>query len=508
MTLIFSERLKEPESAKGVRIAPALTTPVTIRVKKNRILVNFPESLAESQTYLITVTRNIQDEHGNRLDRTYQVALSTGTEVSQGRINGTVYSEKEGSSTVYLYRAGNSELDSLFAQEPDYYVETDDSGRYTFSYLDPGPYQVIALRGGTPPAPVVPSRMPYGVHWQGPISVSRNDTVRHVNAKLFKEVPPFRVVSAGMETSRRGTVRFTNPVDLSAQQDFVIELVNLDDSTKIEPGLLFQYHDGGREILFHAEGLEEGKGYLLSVSGLQDSTGEIVSEFARKLVVPQRDTLAPVVVIPGKDKPVRIDPGIDPVHVQFDEPVQVENLQEAVAVMDTSQTRLKSTVHWVNSARLLVVPEEGWRPDQTYDIILLGHMIRSLQGAGMEDSTVHFEIKVNEEIASGGLYGSVMGEFIENSVVTVSATENLSNSYSVSVNSEGGFSFSTLPALFWILTAYQDRDGNGRYTYGQAIPFQPSEPFLVFSDTIEVRANWDVEGVVLEYPEQPGALPR
>jgi hypothetical protein len=30
----------------------------------------------------------------------------------------------------------------------------------------------------------------------------------------------------------------------------------------------------------------------------------------------------------------------------------------------------------------------------------------------------------------------------------------------------------------------------------------PAEPFTVLSDTIEVRANWDVEGIIITYPEK------
>ena len=75
-------------------------------------------------------------------------------------------------------------------------------------------------------------------------------------------------------------------------------------------------------------------------------------------------------------------------------------------------------------------------------------------------------------------------------------------SVTVSVNSEGDFQMEEIPAGMWLLSAFQDKDGNGRYTFGKALPMVPAEPFTVLSDTIEVRANWDVEGIIITYPEK------
>lgn len=501
VTLTFSERIDESASLKGVRIAPPLETPVKVSAKKDRIRVIFPEEISANQTYLVTATREIVDEHGNRLDRTHQLAFSSGSRISGGRIDGMVYDRKGASSIVYLYRVDGIELDSLFTGEPDYYTETDDSGRYSFSYLEAGDYQVVAFQGGAPPTPISPSRMPHGIHWNAPISVAGDDTVKNVNMKLFREVPPLRVVSAEMESSHRGVVRFTNPVHLSAQENLVIEFVDPDNGRPIRPGVLFQYRDGDREIRLHTEDLEVREDYTLTVSGIQDSAGQILSEFRRTLVIPDMDTLRPVLISPEAEKKVWVNPGNTPLDIQFNGVVHVENQEEAVSLRDTSHAPLRTRIRWENPTRIEVIPERGWQPEGEYELELLGSQILSPQGTGMTDSTIRLEIRVNPEPGYGGLYGTVVGKFVENSLVVAESPEKPSISYSGHVNFEGDFAFKKLPALYWILKAYQDRDGNGRYSFGRAIPFRPSEPFLIFPDTIEVRANWDREGIILEYPE-------
>ena len=500
VTFTFSERIDESTIPKGIRVSPALRAPLGMSLKKDELIVTFPQEMQENQTYLISVTRDIFDEHRNRLDRTYQVAFSTGEEISQGNISGAVYSREGVSSFVYLYRADGMDLDSLFLGPPDYFGETDDSGRYSFSFLEPGSYQVLALQGGIPPAILVPDRMPYGVHWQAPIRIRHvQDTVNSVNIKTSREPPPIRVVSAKMETPQRGVIQFTNPVHLSAQEKMKLELLPDMGGETLIPGYLFQYRDGENRIHFRSEEIVAGNIYALTLSGIQDSLGQILSEFTRSLVVPERDTLGPAVVAPEPGETVTLDPGEIPLGIQFSDVVVIDSMQKALAIRDTSQSVLTIS-RWKNATNVQVMPSGGWLPKMEYQVSLFGNWIASPEGLTLKDSSLVFTVGVNQERGFGGLFGSVDGQYRLNSRVTARTVEKPSISYSTNVNLEGRFAFTKLPAGFWLLRGYQDRDGNSRYTYGRAIPFQPAEPFLVSPDTLEIRANWDLEDVLLEYP--------
>lgn len=500
-TLTFSERLDETTSLKGIRIAPTLTIPFKVSVKKNRMTVTIPGEIEEDQTYLITVTRDVLDEHGNKLDRTYQLAFSTGVEISQGWIEGFVYNREKSSSIVYLYRLDGKDLDSLFLQIPDYYTETDDSGSYSFSYLEGGDYQVLAFQGGMPPSVISPARMSYGVHWRAPIHLEGSqDTARVVNMRIFREVPPLRVVTAKMETSHLGIIRLTNPVHLSAQESLILQLVDSESKEIIVPDFLFQYRDGDPELRFFTGNVNPAEVYTLTLTGVQDSAGQSLSEFTHVVSVPEADTSGPIVISPEYDGKIQINPGEIPLEIQFNDVVQSENIEHAVFIQDTSQIPLNSLFRWVNRTRIQVIPEGGWRPEMEYEMTIVGDLIRSIEGVSMKDSLLTFTIEVNQDRGYGDLYGEVEGKFVKNSVIVATSAEKPSISYSTDVNSDGQFAFRRIPAAFWLLTTYQDKDGNRRYSYGRAIPFQPSEPFHVFPDTIEVRANWDLEGVKLVYP--------
>ena len=96
--------------------------------------------------------------------------------------------------------------------------------------------------------------------------------------------------------------------------------------------------------------------------------------------------------------------------------------------------------------------------------------------------------------------GSVQGAYIAGTILTARPVEKNLKSVSVSVNSDGEFKINNLFEGNWILDIFQDRDRNGRYSFGRLFPYSVAEPFTALKDTIEVRANWDIDGIILTYP--------
>ena len=63
----------------------------------------------------------------------------------------------------------------------------------------------------------------------------------------------------------------------------------------------------------------------------------------------------------------------------------------------------------------------------------------------------------------------------------------------------GAFVLDRLVEGKYVLSAFRDADSSGTYTYGLPYPFAPSERFVVYPDTVKVRARWDVEGVAIRF---------
>ena len=502
LTLTFSERLHEQTDVQRIRLSPSTDENLQVDLRKDILIVTLPEELRREQTYILTITRDIIDERKNRLDKTYQLAFTTGSKIANGRISGTVYELGETSALVYLFRRREVADDTLLLRTPDYYTETDDSGRFTFDFLDPGKFSVMAHRGGAAPAPLSPSRSTYGLYWEESVTIdSENDVVDNINIRLGKEVPLFRIISTVMEDAKLGTVTFMNSFKLSESPGAVIEFSDPESFAPIKADHIFQYADEKSQLRFFVDELTAGQVYSLSVSGLTDSVGQSLQAVDRQIIISKKDSIPPEIHSPLSDKPVTLAPGDEPLTFQFTRPVTVSDTDSVITLTDSEETLIAISLTQPDPTRLEVVPETGWPESERFDLKLYGSEILSEDDIVMVDSLFNYSVSVSRERGRGGLSGYVTGSYVEKTIVTARPVEKNPISVTVSVNSEGEFQMKEIPAGMWLLGAFQDKDDNGRYTFGKALPMMPAEPFTLLSDTIEVRANWDVEGIIVTYPE-------
>ena len=61
------------------------------------------------------------------------------------------------------------------------------------------------------------------------------------------------------------------------------------------------------------------------------------------------------------------------------------------------------------------------------------------------------------------------------------------------VNSDGTFKMKRLPEGNYKLFLFQDDNKNNRYSFGEIDPYSTAEKFLLLSDTLKIRSNWDLE---------------
>ncbi|MBT4155738.1 MAG: hypothetical protein HOE56_08955 [Candidatus Marinimicrobia bacterium] len=81
----------------------------------------------------------------------------------------------------------------------------------------------------------------------------------------------------------------------------------------------------------------------------------------------------------------------------------------------------------------------------------------------------------------------------ENVRVEVSSMEKEPSTFRSVVNSNGIFDMNLLPDGNYTLLFFQDKDETGRYSHGKIQPYEPSEWFYEYPDTVKIRTNWDLE---------------
>ena len=148
-------------------------------------------------------------------------------------------------------------------------------------------------------------------------------------------------------------------------------------------------------------------------------------------------------------------------------------------------------INYISPLKINVATVNDWEPNQIYFLQLISN-----EDAGkmtFEDSLTNIHIQTENFIGYGNLYGTV--EFGEKSrlVVELKSLENSENKWTSVVNSESGFELVMIPEGHYFLMIFEDRDQDHNYTYGKAVPYSPSESFLMMPDTLEIRANWDID---------------
>ena len=103
--------------------------------KGKRLHIYFPDSLLMDQTYIISINRDLTDEHRVNLSQGVQVAFSTGSEIDRGIISGTVQYSKDASLNLWKVQNDNDHL-KFYQRVPDYVIDASSEGYYEFNLVD------------------------------------------------------------------------------------------------------------------------------------------------------------------------------------------------------------------------------------------------------------------------------------------------------------------------------------------------------------------------------------
>ncbi len=204
----FSEYMDGRSFNNNINVFPRLTIPLEFKYKGDEVILILPDSLDSEKTYIIYLNRNIKDEHGVSLARTVQLAYTTGDKISSGIISGKVYGS--GEKSVHLWKINDVVVDSLFATQPDYITDVNDDGRYSFSYLAPGKYQVLAVEKSAKGLSLNTSHTEYGLHWKEKLNLTENDTLLNINMRLWKKPEKLRLLRGEWSAFNWGRLVFNN----------------------------------------------------------------------------------------------------------------------------------------------------------------------------------------------------------------------------------------------------------------------------------------------------------
>ena len=142
--LFFSEYMNETGLEKAFSISPKLKEKWTVELQEDVIVIEIPEELESNRTYILTMSRDLKDEHGVSLEKGSQIAFSTGNIIDSGEISGKLYDAEKVSVHLWKWKE-NVHRDSVYFFQPEYTADADDDGSFSLRYLSPGRYCILGV---------------------------------------------------------------------------------------------------------------------------------------------------------------------------------------------------------------------------------------------------------------------------------------------------------------------------------------------------------------------------
>jgi hypothetical protein len=500
VTLTFSEWIQPRTARRAISVYPTLEEGYDIDVSGRRLRIQPSASFAESTTYHIEVGAGLSDYQNVQVTSPIHIFFSTGPALDSGKISGCILGAADFRTQphigLYRYRQGAS-VDSVLLSTPAYLVQTDSTGFFSLDHIRTGPYLTIAFTDQDRNARLGPGR-------------EQTYAPTDLAITIDSSTGPIRYYPVAADTMSPQIValRPLSPTLLLARWSGTAA-ADIDTAWSILAG------EG--EKARQAPSIEswsllcDSLQWLLSLSdSLQPGSYHLRYPVTHRLELPNDTTGAvfDTVRFEGRVSPDTLPPASSQVAQQgtplrpsvqmvWTEPVVFAD--SLVPVIDTTGDTTFFSLSQTACDTTEALAPHSLAAGMRYTLRLAASSVQDLWGTTAIDTADSPAVSYSfSTIAPKSIAHSLSG-----SATCPPEGENIIWEYRpvrgnwtlTAADSAGTFRFDTLAAGKGVIGYFDDRNGDGQPSPGSLFPWQPPEPHIVLSDTVEARANWDVEGV-------------
>ena len=513
LTIEFSEHVDHRTVEGAVFISPSLGT-LEFDWSGRELEIGFSEKLRRSTTYVVTIGTDAADVNNhNKMVQAYTLAFSTGDDIDHGSIAGRVYSQRDSESPlgvmVFAYRLHDSNADTLnpTITKPDYVTQTGKNGEFALQHLSFGVYRVFAVRDEYKNLLYDPEVDDYGAA-PSDIAVTPADTLRSdVWLKLAKEdTTAPRLIKVAPTNQRHVLAEFSSAVDTSSLKSNWFRVADTLNQSGLKVLSVYPDYPKMSSVMVVTDTQSSKAVYRFSVDSLRGANGLRVNPTANTLVFNSseaRDTL-PLrihsVSLADTSKEVELHPEFS---LQFSDAVEKGSVEKAITLVDSSRNPIPIAFRWLSDASVELTPTVSLASKTWYVCRVGVRGITDLFGKRGRDSLKVFRFQTIDEELFSSIEGTVSdfdsanrkGDLI---VIARNIAMHQSKDYQIRLEQDGPFALRAIVEGKYVLLCYRDRNGNKKYDSGLMRPYQPSERFVQYPDTLKVRARWPLEGVELK----------
>ena len=507
----FSEAMNKERTDSSIFVSPVTEETFKYKWKGKKLIIKPSRVLLKDRTYVVTVGAQATDLHENHLAKPYSFAFSTGESVDQGEIDGSVFSWGEATvkASIWAFQVDRREDPNPAINMPEYVTQPDDAGNYKMQFLSLGKYRLYAVGD-------VNTDLNWDIE-EEPIGVSSGDV--QLTADRYLKVGCNFVISkrdtAGPSLlacqvldERKLQLEFDKDPDSVSVLDLDDYKIICESDTSLSPRINCAYvlADQIKKSYLLIESLEPSKSYKLTVDGLADQwANPIDSAFSSCIFsgTNKKDTIPPTILfssIRDRQSAVPLDAEME---FCFSEPMDMPSVEESFFIKDTSGKSLDGNTKWSNCLVFAFNPRDSLKSNFTYEAGFEAGKVFDLSGNRMSDSLVKIKFVTVDPDTLGQISGEVgisNNSYVSGQIVVEAVSMgNTRGTYRKILRKPGEFRFTDLLPGEYTVGAFIDLNENFRLDLGVPFPFVPSEPRVVYPDTITVRSRWETESVNLSF---------
>jgi hypothetical protein len=506
--LEFDKYVEETSVESSVFISPSLGL-LEFDWSGKEVEVRFHEPLRANTTYVVSVGTDVVDiRNKNRMETAYTLAFSTGAAIDYGSVSGRVYDEKHEGVMIFAYRLDSLSRETLdpAVEKPHYLTQTGKDGVFSLTHLRFGEYRLFAVRDEYKNLLYDAGVDQIGMYRKDVLIDSSQTAIGGVNFQLTKEdTTRPQLFGASAPNRNHVVLQFSKRLDPSRfSSDAIVVIDTLSgDSLQVRNG--FVDLQNPRSLVLVTSEQKPGVGYRVTVETAFDTVGNDIDPKSRTATfsgAASRDSLAPTVASVSVADSARQLPLDVRIEIQFDDVVERQDMEKAFSLLDSTGFRVSGIFDWKTGAAFEFIPRNELQSRAWYTLRMPLSAVVGPTGNRGRDSVFVWHFETVDKSKFGSLEGEVIDETSSTtrSAIIVIAKEALgreAKAYEAKVLVGREFDIPRLTEGSYIMSAYRDDDNNGMYSFGKPFPFQPSELFAVYPDTVKVRARWPLHGIVI-----------
>lgn len=500
IAVAFSEYVDKRSVQEAIFISPAIEGQLEYSWSGKELEIEFPYGLRDSITYVITIGTDVIDVNNrNRMAESYTITFATGDKIDIGQVEGRVFAEKPAGTMLFAYKNVTDTLNPS-KTKPDYITQTGDDGKYKLSGLAFGDYKIFAIKDEFRDLTYDIGSDAYGSPSQIVTLTETDSAYMGLNFFLTKDdTLKAGIISAVMTDKHHIFVTMSEDIDTSAISSGKFYIIDSTVNKTINPLYAYKGKNNTELFLVLKDTIPLDNRAVLFAKNFTDLNNNITEADSSELVVSDRpDTNRPGLsqTFPSNgDKNAEIE-GQEFKFV-FGDAFNVSAARKGITFTDTLKNNVSFSIQKIDDASFTIRPSVKLKPSTDYFIKLDMKNMKDIAG-NFYDSVYTYRFSTINGLDFSGVSGEIQIDKTAANIYLILQSGTVKDLFYKQRAANGTFNFNRVKPDKYILWGFDDADSSEAYTNGKPFPFEVSEKFSFYPDTLNLRARWPVGDVKFE----------